>query len=211
MGSTLRGPDASLSNMPVCNYFIMLLITACFAIQSIWDPGAHHLNVFVLKKWSFCGMLGHSWLQMNSGHLIESLATLWIFGRHVSIKMRKRVYLLAYILLGIAAAVVHLLYDGRPVIGASGAIMGIMGLHMVICFNRFSRIGPWLIISWLCVTLVASVSQTTAIAHMEHFGGFLCGMLLGLFLMCISAANCDDTDPGLRRLIARLRPCAVAA
>jgi len=211
VGSSVRGPDVSLSNLPVCNYFIMLLIAVCFAIQNGLDPGAHHLNVFVLEKWSFSGVIGHSWLQMNSLHLAENLITLFIFGRHVSVKMRKRVYLLAYILLGIAAAIVHLLYDGRPAIGASGAIMGILGLHMVICFNRFSRVGPWLIISWLCVTLVASVSQTTAIAHMEHLGGFLCGMLLGVFLMCISAANCDDTDPALRRLVARLRPCTVAA
>lgn len=211
MISTVRGPDVSVIDPPVCNYFIMILITICFAIQNIWDPGAHHLNVFVLKKWSFSGMLGHSWLQMNNVHLVESLVTLWIFGRHVSVKMRKHVYLLAYVFLGIAAAVVHLLYDGRPAIGASGAIMGILGLHMVICFNKFSKVGPWLIISWMCLTLVVGVSNTTAIAHMEHFGGFLFGMLLGVFLMCFNAANCDNTDPGLRRLISRLRPYTVAA
>ena len=88
--------------------------------------------------------------------------------------MRKRVYLLVYILLGIAAAIVHLLYDGRPAIGASGAIMGILGLNMVICFNKFSKVGPWLIIFWLCSTIVAGVTNTTATAHMEHFSGFLC-------------------------------------
>ncbi|HCO96959.1 MAG TPA: hypothetical protein DIU00_23975 [Phycisphaerales bacterium] len=52
--------------------------------------------------------------------------------------------------------------------------MGILGLHMVICFNKFSKVGPWLIILWLCSTLVACVTNTTATAHMEHFGGFLC-------------------------------------
>ena len=211
MSSSVDSPDNMLETLPVCNYFIMMLISLCFVFQIIFDPDVHFLNVLVLKNWSLSGILGYSWLQSNTGHLGDNLLALMIFGRHVSLKMSKRVYFSSYIIFGIVAAAVHLLFDGRPAVGASGAIMGILGLHMVICYKKFGKAGPWLIIVWIFLTVAAGVNNTTTIAYMEHFGGFLCGMFIGVFLIYLNATNCDDTDPGLLRLISRLRPCTVAA
>lgn len=211
MNNTVDELNDETSNLPVANYLIMMLMSLSFAWQNIYDPGAQHLKTLVLTKLSLSSMFGYSWLQTNNFHFVENLVTLWILGQHVSTKMQKRVYLLSYVLLGIAAAIVHLIFDGRPMIGASGAIMGILGIHTVICFKKFGVIGPWLIILWLSLTAFASINNTTAIAHMAHFGGFLFGMLLGVVILYFKGADLDDTDPDLCRFLSYLRPNTILA
>jgi membrane associated rhomboid family serine protease len=79
---------------------------------------------------------------MSAAHIVGNLITLWIFGRHVSLKISDASYVLSFIVLGMAAAAVHVCYDGRPTIGASGAIMGVLGMHVVLCFRKFGVLGP---------------------------------------------------------------------
>lgn len=192
---------------PWGNYAVILLTTCAFAVQMLLDPGAQHLKSLVLEGWSLPALLGHMWLHMTSVHLVANLITLWIFGYHVCPRLGHVTYVLAYIATGIAAGLVHLAFDGRPVIGASGAIMGVLGLHVVICYRQFGRLGPWLIIVWFLATLVAGLVGGFPAAYMEHIGGFLSGMAIAVGLIAYGLASCDDADPAL---LAVLHPVSAA-
>jgi len=187
--------------VPFSNYAIMLFTTCAYAIQMLLDPGAQYLRGLVLENSSISGLLGHIWLHMTMVHLVGNLVALWIFGRYVCPRLGNATYALAYVAAGAAAGLVHLAYDGRPVIGASGAIMGVLGMHVVICYRQFSRLGPWLILAWFLTTLVAGIAGDSPAAYMSHIGGFLAGMALAVCLIIFRLVEVDSADPGLVALL----------
>ena len=68
-------------------------------------------------------------------HLIGNMWFLWIFGNNIEDSMGRLRFLVFYLLTGLAAAGAHLLADPSsvvPVVGASGAISGIMGAYLVL-------------------------------------------------------------------------------
>jgi membrane associated rhomboid family serine protease len=188
---------------PIGNYAIMVIATCVFAVQMLLDPGARYLSGLVLQTWSLPGLFGYMWLHMTVAHLVSNLVTLWIFGRYVCPQLGNVTYALAYVAIGVSAGLVHILYDGRPVIGASGAIMGILGMHVVICFRQLGRLGPWLILVWFLATIGAGIMGNVSDAYMDHAGGFLSGMLLALCLVIFRAVKLDRTDPVLLAIVHR--------
>ena len=186
---------------PGGNYIVMMLATVTFAIQMLGDPKQQYLNGFVLKHLTFSSMFGYMWLHMSMPHMVGNLITLWIFGRNVSLKISDASYVLSFVLLGIAAATVHFYYDGRPTIGASGAIMGVLGMHVVLCFRQFGILGPWLILIWFLLNLTAGIIGGYPTTYMAHAGGFLAGMFLATLLVIFKVAECDDIGLSLLRII----------
>ena len=186
---------------PSGNYIVIMLATVTFAIQMLGDPKQQYLNGFVLKNLTFSSMFGYMWLHMSIPHMVGNLITLWIFGRYVSLKISDASYVLSFIVLGIVAATVHVYYDGRPTIGASGAIMGILGMHVVLCFRQFGILGPWLILIWFLLNLTAGIIGNYPTTYMAHAGGFLAGMFLATLLIIFKVAKCDDAGLSLLRII----------
>jgi membrane associated rhomboid family serine protease len=177
------------------NYAIMLAVTCAFAVQMLFDTDARHLNGLVLQKCSLASLFGYMWLHMTMAHLVGNLVTLWVFGRYVCPKLGDVPYALAYITAGLGAGIAHIAYDGRPVIGASGAIMGILGMYVVLCFEQFGRLGPWLILTWFLATLGAAILGNAPAAYTTHIGGFLSGMILATGVVVYRSAVHAKTTP----------------
>jgi len=193
--------SACAQEIPAGNYIVMMLATVTFAIQMIGDPKQQYLNGFILNHLTFSSVFGYMWLHMSMVHIVGNLITLWIFGRHVSLKISDGSYVLSYLVVGIVAATVHVYYDGRPTIGASGAIMGVLGMHVVLCFRQFGVLGPWLILIWFLLNLTAGIIGGYPTTYMAHAGGFLAGMILASLLIILKIAKCDDTGQSLLRII----------
>lgn len=186
---------------PSGNYVVIMLATVTFTIQMLGDPRQEYLNGLILRNLTFTSMFGYMWLHMSMPHIVGNLITLWIFGRHVSLKISDASYVLSFFILGIAAATVHVYYDGRPTIGASGAIMGVLGMHVVLCFRQLGVLGPWLILCWFLLDITAGVIGGNPITYMAHAGGFLAGMFLATILIILRIAKCDEAGISLLRII----------
>lgn len=169
--------------MPIGNYLMMLLMTVTLALQFLYDGGQQYLNSLVLDSWSFKAIFSYMWLHTSIMHAAWNLIALWIFGRYVCLRLGNVNYPFAYMFVGIASAVVHIIYDGRPAIGASGAVLGILGMCVVLCFERFSWLGPWLILVWFLLNLTEGVTSASPVAFMAHIGGFLGGVALAGILV----------------------------
>jgi membrane associated rhomboid family serine protease len=129
-------------------------------------------------------------------HLGGNLLYLWIFGNNIEDVMGRVRFLLFYILCGLAGALAQIAVRPSshvPMIGASGAIAGILGAYLVMFpaarvqtlffFIIFARVVPVpaLIVlgSWLLVQLVnAGNMGPGGVAWFAHLGGFLAGLLL---------------------------------
>ena len=130
-------------------------------------------------------------------HLLGNMLYLWIFGDNVEDAMGHSRFLAFYLLCGTAAALAQALPDPHstiPMIGASGAISGILGAYLllfprakilaVIPIGFFLYTVRWpasiVLIGWFIVQFLSNAlaSGGGGVAFRAHLGGFVAGMVL---------------------------------
>jgi membrane associated rhomboid family serine protease len=143
----------------------------------------------------FTAMFLHaSWM-----HLLGNMLFLWIYGDNVEDALGHGRYLLFFMLCGIAAVFAQALGDPRsayPIIGASGAISGVLGAYLLL-FPRARVLtlvllpfflttvqvpARLLLLLWFAAQLVSDVARSSdaGVAFRAHIAGFVIGMLLVL-------------------------------
>lgn len=172
---------------------------------------AYTLNEFVYAygmvpdRFAWSAVLSSMFLHGGWMHLIGNMWFLWIYGDNVEDILGKARYLGFYLLSGAAAVLVQVAIqpDSRiPIIGASGAIAGVMGAYMVkfphariltlipiFFIVTFQEIPAFLIlVYWFVIQFfsgvgsIASAHQGGGVAWFAHIGGFLAGMVLIQFM-----------------------------
>ncbi len=123
-------------------------------------------------------------------HLLGNMFYLWIFGRYVERSMGHGRFIVFYLLCGVAAALAHASYHPHSMaamIGASGAISGILGGYFVL-FPRtsvtvhtiripaFVLLGLWIVMP--AIYSLAASGQSGRLAFWAHIGGFIAGAVL---------------------------------
>jgi membrane associated rhomboid family serine protease len=134
-------------------------------------------------------------------HLIGNMWFLWVFGNNVEDAMGHGRFVAFYLLCGVLAAAAQVVADTEsvvPMVGASGAISGIMGaylvlypkvrVHMLIFLGFFITTvavpAYLMLIYWAFLQLAGSVPQVTGatggggVAFLAHLGGFVAGVVL---------------------------------
>ncbi|HFD13420.1 MAG TPA: rhomboid family intramembrane serine protease [Crenotrichaceae bacterium] len=131
-------------------------------------------------------------------HLAGNMLYLWIFGNNIEDAMGHVKFVLFYILCGIAAVFAQVILNPgstTPMVGASGAISGVLGAYLLlyphakvlvlIPFGVFSRTmkvpALYVLALWFGLQLFSSIgsgSQEGGVAFGAHIGGFIAGMLL---------------------------------
>ena len=189
----------------------MIAMVAAFVVQRVCP--LQNLDQLVLRDWSVMALFGHMWLHLGLPHIIGNLIFLWVFGNAVCSKVGNLFYLPLYISVGLVAAVVHLVFDGRPAVGASGAIFGIVGVYfMFYPFNsikclfwfiayirRINIAGVWIILWWIILNVLGAVTGYTAAAYFGHIGGFVAGLVLTFLLIKTKLIIRDNMDDAIIR------------
>ncbi|RKX61405.1 MAG: rhomboid family intramembrane serine protease [Thermodesulfobacteriota bacterium] len=134
-------------------------------------------------------------------HLIGNMWTLWIFGDNVEDRLGPFKFLLFYLLCGISATLVHSYIHQNsviPVVGASGAISGVMGAYFImyplarilvmmpvffipIFFElpAFLYLGYWFLIQFYSGLFSLTLPNAFGgVAWFAHIGGFITGALI---------------------------------
>ncbi len=161
--------------------------TACDEQQAV-GPSAFP------DKQPFVAVLTSMFLHGDVFHLGFNMLFLWIFGNNVEDHLGKAKYLAFYLTSGVAATAAHLAVgvdSTIPIIGASGAIAGVMGAYLVWFPNAKVRTlvfaivvffveiaAKWLLLMWLVSQFI--LSDDSGIAKMAHIGGFVFGVMFAL-------------------------------
>jgi membrane associated rhomboid family serine protease len=150
----------------------------------------------------FAPLFTHMFLHGGWLHIIFNMLFLWIFGDNVEDRLGRPRFIFFYLLCGISAAYLQLYLAPDsivPMIGASGAIAGVMGGYLVL-FPRarvltlvpiffFLQLvelpavlflGFWFLMQFLSgtVTLLEGAGETGGVAFWAHIGGFAAGAIL---------------------------------
>ncbi len=134
-------------------------------------------------------------------HVGTNMLYLWVFGDNIEDRLGHFRYLVFYLLVGTLAGIIQVMFDVWsvvPIIGASGAVAGILGAYLVSCpkarvlalvpivflipveLPAVVFLGFWFVLQ--VFSGVASVGMEVTIAWWAHIGGFLAGFaLVGLF------------------------------
>ena len=153
------------------------------------DPGRQTSSVVTSM------FLHGSWM-----HLLGNMWFLWLFGNNIEDSMTRPRFVAFYLLCGLAAALAQVLANPAsqvPMVGASGAISGVMGAYLVL----FPRVRVWtmiplgfffhsmalpawvMLIYWAFLQLAGGMSslvaeQSGGVAFWAHIGGFVAGVVL---------------------------------
>ena len=132
-------------------------------------------------------------LHGNFAHLAGNMLFLWVFGNNVEDRLGTIRYVGFYLLAGIAATLAHIAIQPDstiPVIGASGAIAGVMGAYLIwfprapvlsLVFFFVTYVPAWLLLSFWFIGQF-QVNPNDGVAWMAHVGGFVFGVVAGLLL-----------------------------
>jgi membrane associated rhomboid family serine protease len=149
------------------------------------DPGRQVSTVLTSM------FLHGSWM-----HLLGNMWFLWLFGNNVEDAMGRMRFLAFYLLCGLGAALAQVLSNPSsvvPMVGASGAISGVMGAYILLFpharvytlvplgfFVTSWALPAWLMLGyWIALQLFGSLGGAeSGVAFGAHVGGFVAGLLL---------------------------------
>jgi membrane associated rhomboid family serine protease len=157
-------------------------------------------GVQMIPPWAtlFTSMFLHGGLL----HLGGNMLFLWIFGNNIEDLLGRGRFLLLYLASGAAAALAQALADPMsqvPMIGASGAVAGVLGAYLITYPRANVHVFMWIIIFFWIVTVPAWIMLgfwfvmqllsglgtergEPGVAFWAHVGGFIAGILLYLML-----------------------------
>ena len=131
-------------------------------------------------------------------HLIGNMLFLWIFGNNVEESMGRTRFVVFYLACGVAAALSQALPEPEsiiPMIGASGAISGVLGAYLILhpfarvlvviplgFYPYLTRLPAAIVLGlWFLIQILSSLTVNPAeggVAWFAHIGGFVAGVLL---------------------------------
>jgi len=205
--------DNPTSSRPIITYFIIGLCTVIFLVQISSQSyktgelfysyglipsvlmGHNQLPMDLYAVPAFITIFSSMFMHGGFMHLIGNMLYMWIFADNIEDNLGITKFIIFYLLCGIGAAMAQVLMDTHsqiPMIGASGAIGGVLGAYLInhpkakvlvlIPFGFFSQLlkikalyvlGFWFILQF--------ISSGGGVAYAAHIGGFVSGMILILF------------------------------
>ena len=160
--------------------------------------GVQPVEVVAFREWQT--VLTSMFLHGGLWHLVGNMLFLHVFGDNIEDAMGHARYLLFYLLCGAAAAVAQVATDPAsavPIVGASGAVSGVLGAYIVLfpqgrirsllflgIFGTVVMVPAWVQLGlWFAIQLVLGVLALGArtgggVAFFAHVGGFVAGLLL---------------------------------
>ena|GEM_PF-1549139 len=188
------------------------------ALQNTTPPNELDLAAFrqlnpqqrCLGQYKHIQLITHAFLHAGPFHLAGNMLFLLVFGSRVNSAIGNILTLILYPLLAIAAALTHLqtalAQPPTPMLGASGAVMGMAGVYLLLfpvhkvyltawarwglitgfhlSFKVFAVRGFWVVLFYIMFDVIAvSLTMQTGTAHWAHIGGLLWGFAAGLVLL----------------------------
>ncbi len=195
---------------PIVNYTLIAINVLVFFYQlTLSEP----LLFDFIRRWGaipveiangqdYFALLTSMFLHGGWLHIIGNMLFLWVFGDNVEDTMGHARYLLFYLLTGFAAGFAQILLDPSspiPLVGASGAISGVLGAYIVlfphgkirtlvllgffvtvVLVPAWVQIGLWALLQFFngFASLGVPTEESGGVAYWAHIGGFVAGALL---------------------------------
>lgn len=192
--------------LPLINVTIIVINILVFIYEVSLGP---HINIFIYEYGAIPAYIVQGqnlqtlftsmFLHGGFLHLGGNMLYLWIFGDNIEGYLGHFQYILFYLICGLLAAVTHILLSGFsevPMVGASGAISGILGAYLIkyprarvlvlipiFWFLEIRKVSALFVLGfWFVIQLFSGITsigvQGGGVAFWAHVGGFIAGVIL---------------------------------
>jgi membrane associated rhomboid family serine protease len=171
---------------------LMIIMGAVFLLQMVANGWINYyfglIPVLVWKKYFLWQLVTYIFLHGGITHILFNLLALWMFGGELESLWGSRKFLRYFLFCGIGAGICTVIltpYQFIPVIGASGAIYGILLAfgwffpnRLIYIYFLFPIPAKYMVIIFGLIELFSSMQGTGGgIAHLTHLGGLLFGLV----------------------------------
>lgn len=200
-----RAPGRGDQELEVAVRELVAALNGLPAFRYGFQPGAPRID----------RAFSHMFVHGGWGHLLGNMLFLWLAGGVLECFWRRWAYLALYFISGLAGLGAHFASAPTsltPIVGASGAIAGLLGAFVVgyprtrikvawFAFLMAPLWGTWRVPAWVLIPLWAIIELANAhfggedsgVAHWAHVGGFACGAVVAFVAR---RANLVATDAG---------------
>jgi len=204
--------------IPYVTYFLIALNILVFLFQYIMEliNPEYANNIFyslglIPAKFSILSIFTSLFLHGSIAHIFGNMWFLWIFGDNVESALGHVRYLIFYLLCGLAAGLAQVVINPEsaiPMVGASGAIAGVLGTYMmrfpharvhvfifiIIFFTTvkvpaYVVLGVWFIVQFTNGLGSLGFDTTGGVAWFAHIGGFIAGIIIQHLFKTIKFEN----------------------
>ena len=193
-----RVRSAADRGAPVVTYSLIGITALVYLLQ--WIPGLGVTNALFFSPVFMTEVIPEPWRALTSVflhstslifHILLNMYTLWIFGRLLEPMLGRARFLALYLISGLAGSIGVVVFaaPNAQVLGASGAIFGLMGAFVVIQRRLGGNMTQLYIL--LAINLAIGFIPGANISWQAHLGGLIGGALVGLILL--------ETRPRSRR------------
>lgn len=188
-------PDTQFSIFPPAIKHLLIINGLFFVAQNTPFLGNFIMQYFALwplesgnfYPWQ---LVGYMFLHGGFTHILFNMFALWLFGQAIERAWGTNRFLLFYFVTGVGAAVLQMFVSSNVVIGASGAVYGILLAFGMMFPNQYIYLlippipikAKYFVIFYGALELVSGLSGVNSgVAHFAHLGGMLIGFLLIMY------------------------------
>jgi len=188
------------------------------AVETTPQPFA--IEVAPTGEFRWWQLITYAFLHQGVLHLAGNVVFLLVLGSRVNALIGQIKTAILYPLFAICAALAYLLAERHgplaPMLGASGAVMGMAGMYLVLfpihrvhmvvwlrnlftglrlSHNIFAISGFWVVLFYLAFDVLATLlGSRDHVAHWAHLGGFVAGVVIGLALLVTRQVDAHGGD-----------------
>jgi membrane associated rhomboid family serine protease len=185
-------PETRFSFFPPAIKHFMIINGLAFVALNTPFIGTFLSNNFTLfpmgtSRFEWHQLITYMFLHGSISHLLFNLIALWMFGAAIENLWGTARFTIFYFATGAGAALFHMLFSSSPVIGASGAVYGILLAFGMTFPNRIIMLlfppipikAKYLVVIYGVIELFSGISGSeSGVAHFAHLGGMLFGFVL---------------------------------
>ncbi|MCM1301175.1 MAG: rhomboid family intramembrane serine protease [Bacteroides cellulosilyticus] len=178
-----------VKNLIVVNALIYLAVALLPSLGRLIEQyGALWVGMPYFRSYQF---VTYMFLHASFEHLFFNMFALWMFGRTLEYELGSKRFLVFYMVCGVGAALIQAaiawgMHEPMTLVGASGAVMGLLlafgVLHpnavIMLLFPPVPLKAKWFVVIYGVIELLLGWRGVGNVAHFAHVGGMLWGLLL---------------------------------
>jgi membrane associated rhomboid family serine protease len=216
--------DVPMQRYPWANW-ALIAVTSLISLTLLFVASASDADSSALDFWLLCrspnfhfpGLLTHIFSHADIFHLAGNMLFLFVFGNAVNAKLGHARFIALYLALGLLAGLAWLLCDGgQALLGASGAIMGIVGIFVVlyprndvsVYWNIFLvRMGTiqissfWIVLMYVAFDFWGMIRHHDNVAYISHLTGVAAGAAIASLMVYLNWCDPDPAEENLFQVL----------
>ncbi|MBN2192781.1 MAG: rhomboid family intramembrane serine protease [Polyangiaceae bacterium] len=184
-------------------------------LKVVYAYGLVPLRLLLDLEGGLSTLITSMFMHGSTAHLVGNMLFLHIFGDNVEEALGRRRFLAFYLGSGLVAGLAQVAVDPAstvPMVGASGAVAGVLGAYLVLhprapilvlntfllpwpllTFPAWLAIGMWFLLNLLGGFASLGMGHGAGVAHFAHLGGFAAGLVA--IRLCMAGRSCRPVDP----------------